>query len=105
MASPTQSGVNMDELMQALSRLGSSDQRPPTQQELSVIGHFTDLRDFLGRNNANVPFEIRDDGDVIESIPAQSADTTPASVVVSATTTTSTPDVRTDTPHTPSGRK
>jgi hypothetical protein len=56
----TSSGVTLDELIQALSRLTSSGQRPADPRETKVIGHFTDLVAFLGRDNANVPFQFED---------------------------------------------
>jgi hypothetical protein len=70
MATTGQSGVDIDQLVAALSRLVSSDQRPPTAPEAKVIGHFTDLNDFLGRNGANVPFEFIEDDDDTVSVDA-----------------------------------
>ncbi len=105
MASSTQSGVNIDELMEALSRLGSSDQRPPTQQESSVIGHFTDLRDFLGRNSANVPFGFVEDPDdgVIDLVPVTPSGT--GTEALTAPATAHAPDAPADATHTAPGRK
>lgn len=63
MASTTSSGVSIEDLIEALGRLTTTGQRPPTADEAKVVGHFTDLVAFLGRDNVNVPFEFVPDGD------------------------------------------
>jgi hypothetical protein len=63
MATQTDGGVSLEQLMEALSRLTTFDQRPPTAQEAKVIGHFTDLVAFLGRDGGNVPFQFVEDDD------------------------------------------